>query len=238
MNRQERTITYRRVVDLTHPVRPGIPAWPGDPEVRFETTATIPEDGYFLRRFSMGEHSGTHLSSPAAFVDGGAGPDTLSPHDLIVPAVVIDARVHAAEDPDYALTIDQLEEWERRNGKILPGSITLMLTGWSRYWDEPIRFINQDDSGIMHTPGLSVEAAAFLLDERQAAGVGIDTHGIDPGTDTALEVSRAFARRGGVILECLNNLDKLPATRTTLVIGRLPLVGGSGSPASVLALAP
>lgn len=238
MNREERTITFRRVVDLTHPIRPGIPAWPGDPEVRFESTATLQEDGYLLRRFSMGEHSGTHLSTASAFLDEGIGPDAVSPDDLIVPAVVIDARVYAGEDPDYTLTTDHLRDWERRNGKIPPGSITLMLTGWSRYWDEPDRFINQDDNGIMHTPGFSVEAAAFLLYEREAAGVGIDTHGVDAGTDTALEVSRAFARRGGIILECLNNLDKLPATRTTLLIGRLPLVGGSGSPVSVLALAP
>ena len=41
-----------------------------------------------------------------------------------------------------------------------------------------------------------------------------------------------------MILECLNNLERLPATGATLVIGRLPLVGGSGSPASVLALTP
>ena len=238
MNRQERTITFRRVVDLTHPIRPGIPAWPGDPEVRFETTATLTEDGYFLRRFSMGEHSGTHLSAPSAFLDEGTGPDAMSPDDLIVPAVVIDARVHAGEDPDYTLTLDDLKDWERRNGKIPSGSIVLMLTGWHRYWDEPDRFINMGADGIMHAPGFSVEAARFLLDEREAAGIGIDTHGVDAGTDTALEVSRAFARRGGVILECLNNLDKLPATRTTLVIGRLPLAGGSGSPASVLALAP
>lgn len=237
MNRQERTIAFRRVVDLTHPIRPDIPAWPGDPKVRFETTATFGKDGYFLRRFSMGEHSGTHLSTPSAFIPEGTGPDTMSPEDLVVPAVVIDTRIYAGEDPDYTLTVDHLKEWERRCGKIPPGSITLMLTGWSRYWDEPERFINRSADGSMHTPGFGSHAARFLLDERAAAGIGIDTHGVDAGADAALEVSRRFAHRGGMILECLNNLEKLPATGSTLVIGRLPLVGGSGSPASVLALA-
>ena len=42
----------------------------------------------------------------------------------------------------------------------------------------------------------------------------------------------------GIIRECLANLDRLPATGATLVIGPLRLEGGSGAPASVLALVP
>ena len=76
---QEKRIVYRRVVDLSHPIRPGIPTWPGDPAVEFETVAEAGRDGYFLRRFSMGEHSGTHLSSPATFYPGGSPPTNCRP---------------------------------------------------------------------------------------------------------------------------------------------------------------
>jgi kynurenine formamidase len=38
------------------------------------------------------------------------------------------------------------------------------------------------------------------------------------------------------VLENLTNLDQLPATKITLIIGILKLTGGSGSPVSVLAL--
>ena len=238
MDRPERIIAYRRVVDLTHPIKPGIPTWPGDPPVQFETTANIQDHGYCLRRFSMGEHSGTHISTPSAFWDMGLGPDGIAPEALVVPAVVIDSRGRAAQDPDYALTVDDLAEWERRYGEIPAGSITLLLTGWSRYWDEPEQFINLASDGLMHTPGFGNETAKFLMDTREASGVGTDTHGVDPGADAGLEVSRTVSHRGGMILECLNNLERLPATGATLVIGRLPLVGGSGSPASVLALTP
>ena len=236
MNQPERTIAFRRVVDLTHPIRPGIPIWPGDPPVQFETAASIPAQGYFLRRFSMGEHSGTHVSTPSAFFDQGAGPDSIPPEALVAPAVVIDATSRAGEYPDYALGVDALIEWERGHGEIPPGSMILLLTGWGRYWNDPERFINLEADGLMHTPGFSREAVTFLLEERAAAGIGIDTHGVDPGIDTGLDASRAALRRNALVLECLNNLDQLPATGATLVIGRLPLVGGSGSPACVLAL--
>ncbi len=238
MEQPKRTIAFRRVVDLTHPIRPGIPIWPGDPPVQFETAASIKSHGYFLRRFSMGEHSGTHVSTPSALFDQGSGPNSIPPEALVAPAVVIDSRSSASKDPDYALRADELAEWEQRHGKIPPGSIALLLTGWGRYWNDPERFINLGADGLMHTPGFSREAVTFLLEERAVAGIGIDTHGVDPGIDAELRVSRTVAQKDGMALECLNNLDRLPPTGATLVIGRLPLVGGSGSPASVLALTP
>lgn len=238
MDQSERTVTFRRVVDLTHPIRPDIPTWPGDPPVQFETAATVQRDGYFLRRFSMGEHSGTHISTASAFADEGPGPESIPPEALIAPAVVLDSRASVGWNPDYTLTVDDLAEWERRHGRIAAGSIALLLTGWHRYWDEPERFINLGADGLMHTPGFAPDAVSFLLNERGVAGIGTDTHGVDAGRDRGLKASRVAAGNGVLVLECLNNLDRLPATRATLVIGRLPLVGGSGSPACVLALAP
>lgn len=238
MNQPERTIAFRRVIDLTHPIRPGIPIWPGDPPVEFEANAIIPDDGYFLRRFSMGEHSGTHVSTPSAFFDDGPGPESIPPVALIAPAMVVDMQESANRDPDCTLTLAELEEWERDHHQIPAGSITLLLTGWHRRWDEPQRFINLGADGLMHTPGFSPEAVSFLMDERGAVGIGIDTHGIDAGKDTDLEASRTALGKSALVLECLDNLDQLPTTGATLVVGRLPLVGGSGSPACVLALAP
>lgn len=232
------SITYRRVVDLTHPIRPGIPLWPGDPPVRFESVATIAGRGYHLRRLSMGEHSGTHLATPSALYDGGAGPDDLSPGSLVAPAVVIDVSGLASRNSDYTLTVSDLADWERRNGPVPMGSWALLYTGWQRYWDEPERFINADGDGMMRTPGFGVNAARFVLEQRGAVGLGIDTHGIDAGADAELSVSHLALGRGALALECLNNLDRLPAAGSTIVVGRLPLAGGSGSPAAVLALAP
>ena len=234
----EKHIAYRRVVDLSHPIAPGIPLWPGDPPVAFDVIAQRGDHCYFLRRFSMGEHSGTHLASPTTYYANAAGPDAVPADQLVLPAVVIDATESASIDPDYTLSASDVAGWERNHGPIEPKCLVILNTGWSRFWSQPDRFINLGDDGAMHTPGFSPEAARFLLEWREVAGLGIDTHGIDPGSDSDLTVSRLALSRSALVLECLNNLNELPPTGATVVIGRLPLVGGSGSPASVLALIP
>ncbi|MCX8507781.1 MAG: cyclase family protein, partial [Rhodobacteraceae bacterium] len=78
----------------------------------------------------------------------------------------------------------------------------------------------------------------WLLSARKIAGVGIDTHGVDPGQDTDFKTNMASATAGGIAIECLNNIDKLPVVGAVIVVGGLRLVGGSGSPAAVTALLP
>ena len=234
----EKFIAYRRVVDLSHPITPDIPLWPGDPAVEFHDVSHPAQHGYFLRRFAMGEHTGTHLVSPATYYDDGIDPDGVTPESLVLSAVVIDTSHRASLDPDYTLSTSDVAAWERRHGPIEQNTLVLLNTGWSRFWDQSKRFINIDAHGVMHTPGFGLEAARFLLDWRQAAGLGIDTHGIDPGTDSGLAVGRLTLARSALVLECLNNLNLLPPTGATVVVGRLRLVGGSGSPASVLAFTP
>lgn len=237
-NHPEKRIDYRRVVDLSHPISPDTPVWPGDPAVDFQTVSSLDGQDYFLRRFSMGEHSGTHLVSPSAYYADGIDPDGIPAESLVAPAAVIDARGPASLDPGYALSAGDIADWERTNGPIDPNTLVLLNTGWSQFWSQPTRFINTGDDGAMRTPGFTLEAARFLLEWREAAGLGIDTHGIDAGADTGLSVSRLVLARPALVLECLNNLDQLPPTGATVIVGRLRLVGGSGSPASVLAFAP
>jgi kynurenine formamidase len=77
-----------------------------------------------------------------------------------------------------------------------------------------------------------------LLSQRQIAGVGIDTHGVDSGQDTTFATNLLVLEQPRIVLENLTNLDQLPAIGTILVIGVLRLLGGSGSPVAVLALLP
>ena len=88
----------------------------------------------------------------------------------------------------------------------------------------------------MHFPGFGSEATQFLIEQRNIKGVGIDTHGVDPGFDHSFNTNKMILKNNGFVLENLTNLDQLPATGITLIIGILKLTGGSGSPVSVLAL--
>lgn len=226
-----KTISYSQVIDLSHIIDPNIPQWPGDPPVQFESVAELNQDGYYLRRFSMGEHSGTHMNAPKSFYPDGAGIDRYRAKSLVVPAVAIDICDRAAANPNYALTKDDILGWEAKHDRIPVGSIVLLYTGWQNKWGDAGAFLPQ-------FPGFGTEATCFMLAERGIAGVGIDTHGVDPAADSSFSINKLVLREQKIVLENLTNLDRLPTTGATLVIGILRLRGGSGTPVSVLALIP
>ncbi|HEY9833201.1 MAG TPA: cyclase family protein [Stenomitos sp.] len=230
------TLTIRRIVHLSHIIASTIPRWPGDPSVEFETVAELKKEGYYLRRFSLGEHSGTHMNAPNSFYPQGMSIDQYPAESLIAPAVVIDISQQVATNSDYVLTISDVLAWEQQYGQISQKSVVLLFTGWQSKWSNQETFFNQDASGEMHFPGFSREATQFLLTERQIAGIGIDTHGVDSGQDTTFAINRLVLEQPRIVLENLTNLDQLPAIGTILVIGVLRLLGGTGSPVAVLAL--
>ncbi len=238
-------IQFKSVVDLSHVIDTNIPLWPGDPAVGFNTVATIDPDGYYLRSFTIGEHSATHMNSGNSFFAGGSSIDSYGPEKLVRRAVVVDVRnkvnanLDAAGNSDYIVTKQDFKDWERQNGRIPKDSVVMVLTGWEDRWNDPAKFIsNEAPAGApydLHFPGIGGEASAWLLAEREIAGVGIDTHGADPGQDADYQTNTNVLSADGIVLECLTNLDKLKPTGNTVVLGRLALKDGSGTPLSVLA---
>lgn len=230
-----RTITYSRVVDLSHPIHPGIPQWPGDPPVGFQETARLDRDGYYLRRFSMGEHSATHMNAPIAFHADGLSIDAYPPESLTVPAIVVDVTNRCSGNPDYTLSSAELLAWEENHGTVPMGSVVLLHTGWHQKWQDPVAYLGSGLDNETRFPGFSYEAADLLISQRAAAGLGTDTPGLEPGSGTAFTVNKLVLAQPRIALENLTNLDQLPPTGITLVIGILRLQGGSGSPVSVTA---
>ena len=215
-----------------------IPLWPGDPPLEFHSWADIGQNGYFLRKFSMGEHSGTHLTAPVSYFADGRTVDQYSPSELVRPVVVLDVRDQCLRDPDYALPLGEVLAWEEVNGGIHPGDLVLLNTGWAERWHDAEAYLGKDPNGGLHFPGFGYEAASYLVNKRDAGGLGTDTAGIEPGTDSDLSVSKLVLAEPRIALENLVNLDRLPATGAApiVVIGALALAGGSGSPAAVTAL--
>lgn len=228
----------RQVVDLSHALTPEMPQWPGDPRLELEPVANLQENGFFLRRFSMGEHTGTHVNAPAAFLEQGAGIDEYPAGSLVAPAIVIDVTAEARNNPDYLLRVDKLLAWEREHGPVPPRTLALLYTGWQDKWNSPEDYLGKSDDGAMHFPGFDAQSTGMLLTQRGVAGLGIDTHGVDGGQDTAFSINRRVLEQTRLVLENLCNLDRLPPVGAVLVVGILRLKGGSGSPASVLAFLP
>lgn len=226
-----------RIVDLTYPLSEKTPHWPG-PRYRpfkFEAIASLDKDGVFSGQISMPEHIGTHLDAPNHFVAGQVSVDKIPPEQLIGPAAVIDVSAAVQSNPDYRLSVQDIERWEKSNGRLPEGVILLARTGWSRFWNDFEKYKNQDRQGVLHFPGFSREAAEFLVRRRSVKGIGIDTLSVDYGPSRDFIVHHIMHGAGKYHLENLANLDKLPARGAFLVAAPIKIEGGSGGPARVFA---
>ncbi|MDN5758661.1 MAG: cyclase family protein [Tomitella sp.] len=188
-----------------------------------------------------GEHIGTHIDAPVHWVSGKDGHDVASipvPR-LIGPAVVINVREQVDENQDFLIDIPDIEAWEAEHGLLPENGWLLLRTGWERFSHDKEAFLNTDENGS-HTPGITAEAAEWLATQRPISGYGVDTVGIDAGRGA--ELNPPFPAHHHLLgndkygLTSLQNLALLPATGALLIVAPLPIVGGTGSPARVLAL--
>ena len=227
-----------RIIDLSHKLNANVPAYGGERDLwRYEKMADYERDGYAAGAFRVPEHFGTHVDSPGHFIKGRETIDRIDAKKLIAPAVVIDVSAKVKANPDYQLTIEDIQNWERK-GAIPRGAAVLLLTGWGERWQDADKYRNADKAGVMHFPGYSRQAIEYLVKNAKVVALGIDTLSIDygPSKDFAgHHVSHGFSLYH---LENLASLDKLPARGAAIFVGALPIENGSGSPARVLAIAP
>jgi kynurenine formamidase len=224
------------VVDLSHVMHPAMATWPGG--VPFEMERLVDYDqGYRTHRFAMGENTGTHLDAPSHFVDGKRSVDKIGVSQLVVPAVVIDIKDKVAADPDYQLSANDVIDWEGAYGSLPVGALVIIHTGWHKRFDDPPRYLNQDAEGVMHFPGCSLEAAALLL-ERDVVGIGIDTLSVDHGASKDFATHKLVLGANKYMLENLANLEALPISGATVIVGVLPIGDGTQAQARVMALVP
>lgn len=229
------------LVNLAHVNDPATTTvFPGDPEFRLTTMATVPDNGYYMQYVEEGEHTGTHWGAPGHFAEDGLYADELDPGDLFLPAVKIDVRKQARADPDYAVTVADLRGFEQRHGRIPGQAAVILWTGWEDRWGTPA-YANLDTEGVIHQPGFSIEAARWLVDTGRLGrrgALGTDTFGPDLGIDASYAVSVLLYRRHRISLENLNNLAALPPTGAWVLAGGPINRRGSGSTATVFGLIP
>jgi kynurenine formamidase len=241
-----------RVVDLTQPLSPQTPLlplpkqWNNTPAFKIWELSRYDERGpaWYWNGFETGEHTGTHFDAPVHWVSGRDLPentvDRIPANKFVGPACVIDISVEVAKNPNYLLTLQDLQRWEERYGRIPAGAWVLLRTDWSKRTD-PLDYVNLKENGP-HTPGLSKESSAFLAGERNVLGVGVETVGTDAGQaatfDPPFPNHYLMHGSGKFGLASLSNLDQLPPTGAIVIAAPLKIVGGSGSPLRVLAITP
>ena len=211
-----------KLFDLSHPIRSGMPVYPGDPQVRFESALTTADNGVEVTAIHLGTHTGTHLDAPSHAAPGGQTVDQLDFALLQGPAVILQLATAATAEQlvrreDLAHIPDQLPR------------IVCLATGWDQHFHSPLR---------ERHPYIEVDLAELFW-QRGARTLGVDTLSPDPTVhhDSTFEVHQFWLSRGGIIVENLRNLTALP-DRVQMSMLPLPLEGLDGSPVRAVAWTP
>jgi kynurenine formamidase len=237
-------IDDKKLVDMTYPFAADTLHWPtAKPFYLEKVSEGKTPGGFWYSSYNYGgsEHVGTHLDAPFHFAEGKWTTERIPLGRTIGPAVVIDVRRQAQADRDYRMTADDLRRWEKRYGRVPAGSIVLMHSGWEKYWGDRKRYFGSDEPGAvsdLHFPGLSKEAADFLVKQRRVKAVGVDTPSIDHGPSKDFIVHQILGAANVPIFENVAALDRLPARGATVFAIPMKIKGGSGAPLRIFAVLP
>jgi arylformamidase len=201
-------------IDVTRPLRDGMPVWPGDPPVRFRRVLDAGAgDPATVTALELSTHSGTHVDAPRHFLPDGATVDELPP-DVAIGL----ARVVAVGD-QAEVRIDDLEPH-----RLQAGDRILLRTRNSDRPRDPAAFA----SGCV---SLSEPAARWLAAHRISL-VGIDGPSIGAADDGAA-THRVLLEAGIWIVEDLD-LSAVGEGDCEMVCLPLRLEGLDGSPVRCL----
>ena len=233
---QRQPRTFDRIFDLTHVLTMSIPVYPTLTRPQMNQTSSLEENGVYNNDLILGEHTGTHIDAPMHFAEGGLTTDQLPAARFFAPLAVVSIAARASDDPDTAVTVDDILSWEQEHGRLPEGAFVAMLSGWGDRIGDADAFTNADEAGVTHYPGFSGDAAAFLCDERDIVGVGVDTFSLDTGNAEGYPAHRTFLPAGKYGVELMANLATVPAVGTTIIVGAPKHERGSGGPARIFAV--
>ncbi|MCX5672403.1 MAG: cyclase family protein [Planctomycetota bacterium] len=203
------------IFDVSVPMTPGMPLYPGDPPFGFEWVRTIAGGASSNNsKLTLGSHTGTHIDAPLHFIPGGGTVESIPPEALVGPCILVDVG-----DADV-ITRGVIER--------------LGLAGRRR-----ILFRTKNSAWIAKR--FEAEFVAFSADGAQYLAVlgpmliGIDAPSLDPrstpGHPAHLAILGSRTIKGAI--EWLN-LAGLETGEYELFCGPLRVVAGEAAPCRVL----
>ncbi|HMB99516.1 MAG TPA: cyclase family protein [Flavobacteriaceae bacterium] len=232
------------IVDLSHDYSSETIYWVTAKEFKLDTVFNGKTDQgfyYSANNFETAEHGGTHIDAPIHFSENSQTVDQIPLEKLVGKAIKIDISEKAMTNPDYLISIEDLMNWETQEGMQIPdGSIVLLETGFSQFYPNVLKYLGTDKRGPdavkeLHFPGLSPEAAEWLLTNRNIKAIGIDTASIDYGQSQNFQTHVNLMSHNISAFENLTNLDKLPSKDFYIVALPMKIKGGSGAPLRIVA---
>lgn len=230
-------------INLTHDVTPTIPIYHTFNPMSFNVISKFDEGGVDSREYIIGTSHGTHIDAPKHF----GGPTKRSLEDIplkerILPLYVLHLEDKVAENPGYAVTVQDILDFEAEYGEIPAGSFVAFSSKWYPRFGDVAAFENKDEAGVEHTPGWSVPALEFLSRERKVTAIGHETLNTDSGVEAAeagfLVAEDYWLREDKYQVELMANLDQLPAVGGVIFVTVPHIDEAPGFPAEVFAVVP
>ncbi|MET1155777.1 cyclase family protein [Arthrobacter sp.] len=227
-------------MDLSVPLRTGMPVYPGDPDVRIEAALTVAGDGANVLSLAMGTHAGTHADAPLHVSDGWASLDELPLEVFSGKAELADVRGVASGRPITAGDLSGIAPaGTPASGPGHPERILLLRTGFAEAWGT--------DEYLRH-PWLDAAAAQLIVDLGYRA-VGLDALSVDPTPHPGSAPSSAahsfpahdiLAGSGCIIVENLTGLERVQdavqsGSAVEVFLFPLSIPGADGAPIRAVA---
>lgn len=207
------------IYDISVPISPAMPTYPGDPPVIIEPIKQIGKGSRSnVSRVAFGDHTGTHFDPPVHFIPGGKTVDQLDLRVLCGRARVVDfTRV------EHEITAHDLERAR------IPKRVTRLLfkTRSSALWARA--GFQQDYVGI------AWDAAEWLV-ARGVKLVGVDYLSVEPFGAPEPRTHRTLLGAGIIIVEGLNLCSIAPGTYTFIGLP-LKIQEGDGAPGRAILIA-
>ena len=235
----QQSLKGAKYVDLTHAIAPTIPVWSGfgpskfGPSINPKTGKpyTYKDDGFEATHYDLStDQLGTQLDPPAHWNPDYPAIDELPPTFAVRPLVVIPIQDKVARDPNYHLTVKDIQDWERRHGRIPEGSVVFVRSDWSKEWPNPELATRTKFSGV------KLEALQFLHLQRKILFHGHEA--LDTDSTPTLEGEAWLLRNGYTQAEGVANLDQVPETGALVTSGYPKFKGGLGGYARYIAICP
>jgi len=202
-----------RIHDVTVPLTPGMPTYPGDPPFELEPVRSLEQDRYRLSRMVLNTHAGTHVDAPAHFIAGGATVDELPLEILLGKARVVE--------------LSSRERVERADLAALDLRDDLRVLLKTRMSGQMLRAGYQDDHVYV-----TVDAAHYLA-QAGIKLVGFDYLSIDRSGSADFPAHQALLGAGVVVVEGLD-LSEVEPGEYDMACLPLRVGGGDAAPARVV----
>lgn len=233
-------------IDLSYDFSDKTIYWPTASGFKLDTSfnGTTPGGFYYSAyNYCAAEHGGTHLDAPVHFAKGKWAADEIPLEKLTGEAAIIDVSEKALKDADYLISINDIEAWEKTNGKLKDDIILFFRTGYGAFYPDAKKYLGTDERGPdavakLHFPAIDPAAAEWLVKNRKIKAAGLDVASVDYGQSKDFRTHQVFYEQNIPGFENVANLDKLPVKGAYVIALPMKIKGGSGGPLRIVAIVP